>query len=39
MKIVNHASSDNFVIAYTLVVDDLARHLQFKAMEMGVVMR
>lgn len=36
-EIVNHASSDNFVIAYTLVVDDLARHLQFKAMEMGVV--
>jgi regulator of PEP synthase PpsR (kinase-PPPase family) len=36
-EIVSHARMENYVIAYTLVVDDLARHLQARALETGVV--
>lgn len=36
-EIINQAARKHFVIAYTLVVDELAHHLQIKALEAGVV--
>ena len=36
-EIVNQAAEKNFIIAYTLVLKDLADYLQFKASGAGVV--